>query len=66
MNSNSIARRAILVNPELRLIDIPDQAALGTVACVSHAEMARAIKDSQREYRAQRVRRRAAATSSDT
>jgi len=66
MNSNSIARRAFLVNPDLRLIDIPDQAALGTGERVSHAEMARAIKDAQRECRAQRVRRRAAAASSDT
>ncbi len=63
MNDSNLARRAFLANPELRLIDIPDQAALGTGERVSHAEMAEAIKDAQREYRAQRVRRRVVATS---
>lgn len=66
MNSSNIARRAFLANPELRLIDIPDQAALGTGERVSHAELAQAINDARREYRAQRERHRAAATSSGT
>lgn len=55
MNNRDLAGRVFLANPDLRLIDIPDRAALGAGERVRHAEMAQAIKDARREYRARSV-----------
>lgn len=62
MKITEIERRAFLADPELRLIDIPDQAALTSKgATYSHDEIADAVAESRREYRSQKPRRCAAA-----
>ena len=66
MNNRDLAGRVFPANPDLRLIDIPDRAALGTGERASHAELAQAINDARREYRAQRGRHRAVGTWSGT
>jgi hypothetical protein len=58
MRVSEIERRAFIANPELRLIDIPEQAASNVGGKVSHAELAQAIKLAQQEYRASRNARR--------
>jgi len=58
MRISDTERRAFVANPELRLIDIPEQAALTAGEKVSHAELAEAVKQAQQEYRAQRAARR--------
>ena len=61
MKISDIERREFLANPELRLIDIPEQAALlaGGIT-VSHEELTAAVKSAQQEYRAQRPSRQRA------
>jgi hypothetical protein len=61
MKISEIERRAFIANPELRLIDIPEQAASTAGEKVSHAELAQAIKLAQQEYRALRAARRGVA-----
>jgi hypothetical protein len=59
MKITDIERREFLADPELRLVDIPEQAALlaGGIT-LSHDELAAAVKDAQKEYRAKNPRRR--------
>ncbi len=59
MKITDIERREFLADPELRLVDIPEQAALlSGVITVSHDELATAVKGAQKEYRAKNPRRR--------
>ncbi len=64
MKISELERREFLANPELRLVDIPEEAVVLARRAghdgqkVSHTEMAQAIKAAQKEYRAQRPRRR--------
>jgi hypothetical protein len=58
MKISEIERRAFVANPELRLIDIPKQAAFTAGEEVSHADLTKAIKQAQKEYRAMRATRR--------
>jgi len=59
MKISDIERREFLADPELRLVDIPEQAALlaGGIT-LSHDELAAAVKGAQQEYRAKNPRRR--------
>ncbi len=67
MKISDIERREFLANPELRLVDIPEQAALlaGGIT-LSHDELVAAVKDAQKEYRAKNPRQAASAFQSAT
>ena len=67
MKITEIERRAFLADPELQLIDIPDQAVLTSGSITyTHDEIAEAVAEARREYRAQKPRRRAAAGTPDS
>lgn len=59
MKITDIERRDFLADPELRLVDIPEQAVLlSGGSTVSHDELTAAGKGAQEEYRAKNPRRR--------
>lgn len=59
MKITDIERREFLADPELRLVDIPEQAVLlAGGSTLSHDELAAAVKGAQEEYRAKNPRRR--------